>query len=61
MTSGWMGLEKFTFALSDTMTLDPVMMIKLLAAGAVFGIVGGAFAWSLKKQRKYLPPALSIR
>ena len=52
MTSGWMGLEKFTFALSDTMTLDPVMMIKLLAAGAVFGIVGGAFAWSLKKAKE---------
>ena len=48
MTSHILGLEKFTFALTAEMNLNLPDMGKLILAGILFGIVGGAFAWTLK-------------
>ena len=46
--SNLLGLEKFTFALSDTLSLSPVLFVKLILLGLLFGIVGGSFAGALK-------------
>lgn len=48
MTSHFLGLEKFSFALTAEMNLNLPDMGKLILAGILFGIVGGAFAWTLK-------------
>lgn len=42
------GLEKFTFALRLNINLTAETFFKLLVIGAIFGIVGGAFALCLK-------------
>lgn len=46
-TSGALGLEKFEIALTATVALDAAGIARLAILGAVFGIVGGAFAWCL--------------
>ena len=46
-TSGALGLEKFEVALTATVALDAMEIVRLVALGIVFGIVGGAFAWCL--------------
>ena len=46
-TSGALGLEKFEVALTATIALDAMGVVRLVALGIVFGIVGGAFAWCL--------------
>lgn len=43
-TSHWLGLEKFAVKLSEVMILEPITILKLIAAGIAFGIVGGLFA-----------------
>ncbi len=43
-TSHWLGLEKFTVKLSEAMIVEPSTILKLIAAGIAFGIVGGLFA-----------------
>lgn len=52
-TSKILGLEKFTFSLSDTVSLNGNMIIKLLVLGVIFGFIGGMFAWTLKKAKQY--------
>lgn len=51
--SGMLGLEKFTFSLSDSIPFDGITLIKLLFLGLLFGFVGGMFAWSLKQAKKF--------
>lgn len=53
-TSRMLGLEKFTFALTEELSLDGIMMIRLVAAGLLFGLAGGMFAWALKKTKQIL-------
>lgn len=46
--SGFLGLEKFSFALTGEVNMGFPDMGKLILMGILFGIVGGAFAWTLK-------------
>lgn len=52
--SGFLGLEKFTFELTESVSLNPEIFIKLALLGLIFGIVGGMFAWSLKYMKGYM-------
>lgn len=58
MTSSWMGLEKFSFALSDVVSFDPMLPLKLLALGILFGLAGGVFAWLLKITKTWMADKL---
>lgn len=51
-TSHQLGLEKFTFLLTDTIVWDKIIFIKLLFLGIVFGVVGGGFAYLLQTTKK---------
>ena len=51
MTSGALGLEKFEVALNAPLSLDPATLALLVLVGAIFGIVGGAFAWCLAQAK----------
>lgn len=51
-TSGVLGLEKFTFPLSDNVSFSGITFIKLIIIGIIFGITGGLFAWLLKSIKK---------
>lgn len=53
-TSRFLGLEKFSFALSGGMDWDYIGIGKLVLLGILFGFVGGAFAWLLKKMKQTL-------
>lgn len=46
-TSGALGLEKFEVALAAPIALDVTGVMRLIALGVVFGLVGGGFAWCL--------------
>lgn len=48
------GLEKFSFSLTANLSLDVPNMGRLVLVGILFGIVGGAFAWSLKYMKGIL-------
>ena len=52
MTSKALGLTKFTFAISYDFSLSGMFLIKLVLLGVIFGFVGGAFAWSLKRVKQ---------
>ena len=43
-TSHFLGLEKFSVMVQDTLNFSPIMIFKLIVIGIVFGITGGAFA-----------------
>lgn len=47
-------LEKFTFALTGKMDLAFSDMWRFLLLGILFGVVGGAFAWTLKYMKNIL-------
>ena len=47
MTSGALGLEKFEVPVDAALALDAPALLRLAAAGLVFGVVGGGFAWLL--------------
>lgn len=51
-TSGALGLEKFTFTLSDSVPFSGITFIKLIIIGIIFGITGGLFAELLKSVKK---------
>lgn len=53
MTSGLLGLEKFTFSLTEPVVWEMPMLARLAAAGVLFGLVGGMFAWMLKKGKHF--------
>lgn len=52
--SRFFGLEKFSFPLTVPVTFDLPVMVKLMALGILFGLVGGAFAWALKYSKERL-------
>lgn len=52
-TSKFLGLEKFTFMLEEVINPDPETVGKLLMLGVLFGAVGGAFAWILKRSKLF--------
>lgn len=49
-----LGLEKFTFALTADLDLHADMILKLVAMGMIFGMLGGAFSWVLKWTKTFL-------
>ncbi|HIW21573.1 MAG TPA: chloride channel protein [Candidatus Dorea intestinavium] len=50
-TAQLLGLEKFSFPLTSTLALTPATWGKLILLGFLFGIIGGGFAWCLKKAK----------
>ncbi|HIU76809.1 MAG TPA: chloride channel protein, partial [Candidatus Pelethocola excrementipullorum] len=52
--SRMLGLEKFTFILSGKSDLSIPIIWKLVVLGVIFGIVGGGFAWLLKRVKGIL-------
>nr|WP_317356833.1 chloride channel protein [uncultured Tyzzerella sp.] len=50
-TSHFLGLEKFTFALSSNLSLNFTLILKLIFLGIIFGLIGGSFAILLKKAK----------
>lgn len=52
LTSGYLGLEKFTFALSDPIALSWTLVFQLLILGILFGITGGLFSLTLYKLKQ---------
>lgn len=53
-TSGALGLERFSVALGSPVAMDLPVVLRLAAAGVVFGIVGGGFAWVLGRAKLVL-------
>jgi len=52
-TSHFLGLEKFTVVLQDSLNISPSMVIKLIVIGITFGIIGGAFAHVLSLSKGF--------
>lgn len=53
-TSGALGLEKFTVALTELPALDGLMALRLACLGLCFGLVGALFAISLGRAKAFL-------
>ena len=51
-TSGALGLEKFQAAVTVPGALDIQTVLKVLALGVAFGLVGSAFAWLLARAKE---------
>lgn len=49
-----LGMNKFEFALSCDISFTGTLLIKLFILGAIFGLVGGLFAWSMEKTKQFL-------
>lgn len=49
-----LGMNKFEFALSCDIPFTGTLLIKFLILGAIFGMVGGMFAWSMEKTKQFL-------
>lgn len=47
------GLEKFAVAVNGDIALNTAAVLKAVALGAIFGIIGGCFAWLLKKSKAF--------
>lgn len=52
-TSHCLGLEKFSVVLESHLNISLALVLKLIAVGIIFGIVGGAFAHILVSIKKY--------
>lgn len=52
-TSHFLGLEKFSFALSERVDVNFSFILKIVIIGIIFGITGGAFAHILGFMKKY--------
>ena len=50
-TSGALGLEKFQISVAIPNTVDIGTLLKVIALGAIFGLVGSAFAWLLARAK----------
>lgn len=53
ITSRLLGLEKFSFSLSDKVSLTGPLLFRLFILGLLFGIIGGLFAWILTTIKKF--------
>lgn len=63
--SGWLGLEKFTFPVTDIPAITVPLVFELAVIGLAFGLTGGAFAFCLHAckrcmTRKLPNPSLRI-
>jgi H+/Cl- antiporter ClcA len=54
LTSSRLGLEHFSFPVTDSISLSWPFVLKLLAAGVLFGVTGGLFSASLHKMKELL-------
>lgn len=52
--SGLFGMEKFSFALSDTMAFSWMFVLKIVIIGILFGMMGGLFSFCLHKTKDML-------
>ncbi|WP_066916186.1 chloride channel protein [Streptococcus sp. DD12] len=52
-TSHSLGLEKFTFPVSVSLTLTPELVLKLLLLGILFGLCGNFFAYALTYAKRW--------
>jgi len=52
-TSHFLGLEKFTVTIHETLDLSFANILKIILIGVLFGIVGGGFAYVLEYSKKY--------
>lgn len=53
VTSRLLGLNKFSFNLTDDTIFSVELIAKLIILGIIFGIIGGLFAWLLKKTKTF--------
>ena len=53
-TSSFLGLEKFSVSLSDTLDLSGVTFFKLIALGIAFGLTGWCFSFFLSRTKKWM-------
>ncbi|KXL53085.1 chloride/fluoride channel protein [Anaerotignum neopropionicum] len=53
-TSNLLGLEKFAVDIPNVLSFSPEILLKLIFVGALFGIVGGSFAYLLSYSKKKL-------
>ena len=58
-TSHALGLEKFSFAVNTDLTIDPLVLLKLLIVAICFGLVGRIFAQGLAFMKTYMASKLS--
>lgn len=52
LTAKLLGLEKFTFLLTDRMTFSWSLAARLVLLGIVFGVTGGLFSAALRRTKK---------
>lgn len=50
--SSYLGLEKFIFPINQSISLDFSLVVKFVALGLIFGIVGRLFSYTLSKGKK---------
>lgn len=53
-TSQWLGLEKFSLMLPQSVDLTIPVFLKLLVIGLIFGMVGGSFAGCLETMKRIM-------
>ena len=58
-TSHFLGLEKFSVPINETILFTPTMIAKLVVIGILFGVVGGSFAHLLAFAKKFFADRLS--
>lgn len=58
-TSNFLGLEKFHVSLESQLELSPMLFLKLLLLGLIFGLVGNAFAQLLKQLKQKFAAKMS--
>lgn len=59
-TSHLLGLEKFSVSFSDTFSVNPQTIAKLILIAIVFGITGGAFSYFLAFAKEKLAKFIKI-
>lgn len=57
-TTHFLGLEKFSFAINETLNLSISTIFKVVLIGVIFGIVGGVFAHLLAFSKKFFAKKL---
>ncbi|MDD2370960.1 MAG: chloride channel protein [Firmicutes bacterium] len=57
-TSHYLGLEKFSFVVKDSLDINSSTIFKLVIIGIIFGIVGGGFAHILDSSKRFFAKIL---